>query len=189
VAVYETAVVTAAITSATARARGEEDDDNPLRSLPSWQSFKPPDLGDRLQGPDAARANAASFERTRDLFRRLAESADDQPFEGREAVHLLREAAGYTPGGDEIATDTTDPEFLDTVGVPADWAERFVRFHGVRHPLDMGEAEVNGGCGARWTVRPKGDAPGVGGPPPRPGVGRANQHARRGWPGRQTNTG
>jgi transposase-like protein len=113
---------------------------------------------------DAARSNAEAAEWDRDQFRRLAGADDDQLFDGREAVRVLREVSGYTPGGGEYETDTSDPEFLAAVGVPEDW---------------RGEAELWDGWTAgllREGVRQIAEADGLTGPAL---VDRATQEAER----------
>jgi hypothetical protein len=124
VVTYETAVTADRIREAEARARGEEDTaDHPLAALPSYRALAPRTYAAVRKELDAARANATSFEQFRDRFLALPGLPADHPLDGGEAFTLLREATGYTPGGDEAAMDIEDHDFLAAVGVPEEWRD------------------------------------------------------------------
>jgi hypothetical protein len=118
VARYETVVSIAAVSQATV-APGEEDDSaNPLAGFLPPDPFAQRTAGRIRKERDAAEENAASFAEAGEQFRRLQTAPADELIDGDVAFHLLREATGYTPNGDEEYTDIEADEFLADVGVP-----------------------------------------------------------------------
>lgn len=124
VAVYETALVESGIDTATAHARGErDDDDHQLTSLSATVRHTGRTWATVSKELDAARQNAASFERFRDQIRALPDLPEDHPFRGGEAFTFLREVTGYTPSGNDEYFDIEDRQFLAAVGVPEEWRD------------------------------------------------------------------
>jgi hypothetical protein len=121
VTAYETGVTSTAVSRATAKARGEDDEGDFTGYLGLPRRTADRTYAECSKQLDAARDNAASAEGFRDQFRRLRELPADHPIDGGEAFTLLREAAAYTPNGDDEPVDIEDEEFLAGIGVPEGW--------------------------------------------------------------------
>jgi hypothetical protein len=119
VARYETDVSIAAASQAAAAPDDEDDPANPLAGFLPPDPYAPRTASRVRKERDAAGTNAASFAETGEQFRRLQTAPADESIGGDAAFHLLREATGYTPNGDEEYTDIEADEFLADVGVPA----------------------------------------------------------------------
>ena len=123
VVVYETAAIAAGINSATAKVRGERDENDSPTGFSS-RHFDNSRTWARVRNErNNSRQVIASCEHTRDQLRQLVDAPDDQKYYGQDAMFLLREATEYTPSRDENDFEVEDAEFLDSLGVPEGWQE------------------------------------------------------------------
>lgn len=121
VTAYETGVTTAAVNRATAKARGEDDEDDFTGYLGLPHRTNERTYADCRKQLAAARDNAASAEGFRDQFGRLRELPADHPIDGAKAFTLLGEAAAHASDDDMTHFDVEDEEFLAGIGIPEEW--------------------------------------------------------------------
>ena len=117
---FETAAVAAGMAEAGAQARCEGE---AAAAMPFPKPFGPRTYAVVRKELDGARDTASTFARTRDEFRRLLSDPSGRSIDGAEAVHLLREATGYTPRGEDEVEVVSDDNFLAAVGVPREWRD------------------------------------------------------------------
>jgi hypothetical protein len=122
VVAYEVAATAAGLDAAVAHARGENEEPDPFAGLLSFRT-PPRTYAVVRKELDATRENVETFARTAVLFAWLQAAAPDERLDGEDAVHLIHEATGYTPHGDEEVTDVFDRDFLGQLGVPEEWRD------------------------------------------------------------------